>query len=71
MALLTLTFRYLPGIPVEDFNGVGCVNQPPPILRILEVGTQDWPAFPTGLRDFGIFLIPALRAKVSRAPTAA
>ena len=62
---------YLPGIPIEDFYGVGRVNQPPHLLRILEVGTQDWPGFPTGLRDFGIFLVPALRAKVSRASTAA
>ncbi len=43
---------------VKAFNDVGGIDQPPYLLRILEVSTQISPVIPPGLGNFGVFLVP-------------
>ena len=52
-------FGHFPKLAVEALDGVGGVNQPPHLLRVLEIGAEIRPILPPGLRDFGVFLIPA------------
>ena len=44
-----LRFRHLAELAVEALDGVGGVNQPPQLLRVLEIGAQIRPVLPPGL----------------------
>ena len=57
-------FGHFPKLAVEALDGVGGVDQPPHLLRILEIGAEIRPILPPGLRDFGVFLIPAFSEDV-------
>jgi hypothetical protein len=45
-------------LAIEALYGVGGIDQPPYLLRVLEVGTQIGPVFPPRLRNLWILLIP-------------
>ena len=55
-----MVFARLPQLAVEAFDGIGVVNPPPPLLRVLEIGAQVCPVVPPGLGDFRIFPVPVL-----------
>ena len=56
-----LSLGHFPQLAVKALNGVGGVDQPAYLLRILEVSTQIGPVVLPGDGDFGIFLVPMLR----------
>ena len=37
---------YFPQLPIKPFNRIGCVDQPPHLLRILKVRAEIRPIFP-------------------------
>lgn len=47
-------------LAIEALDGVGGADQPPHLLRILEIGADVGPVVPPGLGDFGVFLVPVL-----------
>ena len=51
---------HLAQLAVEALNGVGGVDQPPNLLRVLEIGAQVCPIGSPGLGDFRIFLVSVL-----------
>ena len=51
---------HLAQLAVKSLNGVGGVDQAPYFLGILEVGAEIGPVGSPGLRDFRVFLVPAL-----------
>ena len=55
-----LGLGHLAQLAVEALNGVGGADQPAHLLGILETGTQVCPVCPPRLRDFRVFLVPAL-----------
>lgn len=59
-----LGFRDLSKLTVESLNRICGVNQPPELLRELEIGTEIRPVGPPGLRNLGVLLIPMLRKNV-------
>lgn len=57
-------FGHLAQLAVETLNGVGSVNQPPHLLRVLEIGAQVCPVVPLGLGDFRIFSVPVFSESI-------
>ena len=57
-------FCHLAQLAVEALDGIGGVNQPPHLLRVLEIGAQVCPVVPPGLEDFRIFPVPVLPESV-------
>lgn len=55
-----LGLGHFPQLAVKALNGVGGVDQPAYLLKILEVSTQIGPVILQGDGDFGIFLVPTL-----------
>ena len=53
-------FCHLAQLAVEALDGIGGVNQPPHLLRVLEIGAQVCPVVPPGPGDFRIFPVPVL-----------
>ena len=63
-------FCHLAQLAVEALDGIGGVNQPPHLLRVLEIGAQVCPVVPPGWEIFGYFRSQC-SPKVSKASSAA
>ena len=50
---------HFPELAVEALDGVGRIDQAANLLGVLEIGAEIRPVIPPGLRDFGVFLVPA------------
>ena len=61
--------RHLAELPVEALDGIGRIDQPPHLFRVLEVGAQIRPVVPPGLCNFRIFAVPFLREGVLSQPS--
>ena len=62
----SLGFSHLPQLPIEALYGIGRINQPPKLLRELEICAE---ICPVSLQDFEIleYFLPQISAKSSRA----
>ena len=52
--------RHLAELPVEALNGIGGIDEPTHLLRVLEVGAEIRPVVPPGLCNLGMAVISLL-----------
>jgi len=55
-----LGFGNLPELTVEALYGIGGIDQPPHLLRKLEIGAQICPVVTPGLGNYRVFLVSML-----------
>ena len=66
-----LGLGHLAQLAIKPLNGIGGVDQPAHLLRVLEICAQIGPVRPPGLGNSRVFPVSALSPKASRAFKAA